>query len=102
MRRLGPGGGGKVTIEWMDIATTEPSQTLYPQIAKAYEAAHPDVKIKLTNLENEAFKSKMTALTASGKLPDIFVTWGGACSSSRSTPAWSRTSPPTPPPSSAP
>ena len=69
--------GGKVTIEWLDIATTEPSQTLYPQIAKAYEAAHPNVKIKLTNLENEAFKSKMTALTASGKLPDIFVTWGG-------------------------
>lgn len=73
----GPGSGGKVTIEWMDIATTEPSQTLYPQIAKAYEAAHPDVDIKLTNLENDAFKSKMTALVASGDLPDIFVTWGG-------------------------
>ncbi|MFB4311490.1 extracellular solute-binding protein [Actinomadura sp. GTD37] len=71
------GGGGKVTIEWMDIATTEPSKTLYPQIAKAYEAAHPNVQVKLTNLENEAFKSKMTALTASGKLPDVFVTWGG-------------------------
>ncbi|MDL4817033.1 extracellular solute-binding protein [Actinomadura opuntiae] len=71
------GSGGKVTIEWMDIATTEPSKTLYPKIAKAYEAAHPNVRIKLTNLENEAFKSKMTALTASGKLPDIFVTWGG-------------------------
>ncbi|TDD65251.1 extracellular solute-binding protein [Actinomadura darangshiensis] len=70
-------GDGKVTIEWMDIATTEPSQTLYPQIAKAYEAAHPNVKIKLTNLENEAYKSKMTALIASGKLPDIFITWGG-------------------------
>ncbi|GAA0229070.1 extracellular solute-binding protein [Actinomadura nitritigenes] len=73
----GSGSDGKVTIEWMDIATTEPSKTLYPKIAKAYEAAHPNVKIKLTNLENEAFKSKMTALTASGKVPDIFVTWGG-------------------------
>ena len=73
----GSGDGGTVTVEWMDIATTEPSQTLYPQIAKAYEAAHPNVEIKLTNLENEAFKSKMTALTASGKLPDVFVTWGG-------------------------
>ncbi|MES9539647.1 MULTISPECIES: extracellular solute-binding protein [unclassified Actinomadura] len=70
-------GGGKVTVEWMDIATTEPSKSLYPQIAKAYEAAHPNVKIKLTNLENEAYKSKMTALVASGKLPDVYVTWGG-------------------------
>ncbi|WP_141576302.1 extracellular solute-binding protein [Actinomadura sp. WMMA1423] len=70
-------GGGKVTVEWMDIATTEPSESLYPQIAKAYEATHPNVKIKLTNLENDAYKSKMTALVASGKLPDIFVTWGG-------------------------
>ncbi|MEU8309474.1 extracellular solute-binding protein [Actinomadura sp. NPDC048955] len=71
------GSGGKVTVEWMDIATTEPSKSLYPQIAKAYEAAHPNVRIKLTNLENEAYKSKMTALVASGKLPDVFVTWGG-------------------------
>jgi raffinose/stachyose/melibiose transport system substrate-binding protein len=70
-------GGGKVTVEWMDIATTEPSKSLYPQIAKAYEAAHPNVRIKLTNLENEAYKSKMTALVASGKLPDVYVTWGG-------------------------
>ncbi|MFD0687223.1 extracellular solute-binding protein [Actinomadura fibrosa] len=73
----GSGSGGKTTIEWWDIATTEPSQSLYPQIIKAYQAAHPDVTIKITNLENEAYKAKMTAVTASGKLPDIFVTWGG-------------------------
>src|SRR5690348_13752375 len=34
----GSGSDGKVTIEWMDIATTEPSKTIYPKIAKAYEA----------------------------------------------------------------
>ncbi|MBE1537154.1 extracellular solute-binding protein [Actinomadura algeriensis] len=70
-------GSGKVTIEWLDIATTEPSKTIYPQIVKAYEAAHPNVDIKLTNMENDAFKAKMTAVTASGDLPDVFVTWGG-------------------------
>lgn len=70
-------GSGKVTIEWLDIATTEPSKSIYPEIVKAYEAAHPDVDIKLTNMENDAFKAKMTAVTASGDLPDIFVTWGG-------------------------
>ncbi|GAA0560397.1 extracellular solute-binding protein [Actinomadura livida] len=71
------GSGGKVTIEWMNIATTEPSQSLYPKIVKAFEAQNPNVTVKTTNLENEAFKSKMTALVASGDLPDIYVTWGG-------------------------
>ncbi|MFI0443874.1 extracellular solute-binding protein [Actinomadura sp. 6N118] len=71
------GSGKKVTIEWWNIATTEPGRTLWPQAAKAYEAAHPNVQIKMTSLENDAYKSKMTAQTASGKLPDIFHTWGG-------------------------
>lgn len=35
------------------------------------------VKTKIVQLENDAYKSKTTALTASGKLPDIFHTWGG-------------------------
>ncbi|XRQ14580.1 extracellular solute-binding protein [Actinomadura welshii] len=69
--------GGKVTIEWMNIATTEPSQSLFPKIAKEFEAQNPNVTIKATSLENDAFKSKMTALVASGDLPDIYVTWGG-------------------------
>ncbi|MGP4025433.1 ABC transporter substrate-binding protein [Actinomadura sp. 3N407] len=71
------GSDGKVTVEWMNIATTEPSQSLFPKIAKAYEAQNPNVDIKATSLENDAFKSKMTALVASGDLPDIYVTWGG-------------------------
>ncbi|TDC95312.1 extracellular solute-binding protein [Actinomadura sp. 7K507] len=71
------GSDGKVTIEWMNIATTEPSQSLFPKIAKAYEAQNPNVDIKATSLENDAYKSKMTALVASGDLPDIYVTWGG-------------------------
>ncbi|MEU5880063.1 extracellular solute-binding protein [Spirillospora sp. NPDC047279] len=71
------GGSSKVTIEWWNIATTEPGKTLWPTAARAYEAAHPNVQIKLTSLENDAYKSKMTAQTTSGKLPDIFHTWGG-------------------------
>ncbi|MBO1330931.1 extracellular solute-binding protein [Streptomyces sp. VRA16 Mangrove soil] len=75
------GGGtdssGRTVIEWWHIQTTAPSKTIWPERAKAYEAAHPKVRIKLVALENEAFKSKMTAVTSSGKLPDIYHTWGG-------------------------
>jgi raffinose/stachyose/melibiose transport system substrate-binding protein len=69
--------GGKVTVEWWNIQTTEPSKTLWANAAKAFTAQNPNVTIKLVTLENEAFKSKMTTLTASGKLPDIYHSWGG-------------------------
>ncbi|MER5470505.1 extracellular solute-binding protein [Streptomyces sp. NPDC002685] len=68
---------GKTTIEWWNITTTQPAKKIWAQRAKDFEAAHPDVKIKIVTLENEAYKAKMTALTTSGKLPDIFHTWGG-------------------------
>ncbi|MET9956539.1 extracellular solute-binding protein [Streptomyces sp. NPDC006339] len=72
-----PAADGKVTFAWWNIATTEPGKSLFPRIASAYMAAHPDITIETTSLENEAFKSKLTATTASGKLPDVFQTWGG-------------------------
>jgi len=74
------GGGnssGRTTIEWWNITTTEPAKKLWAQRAKEFEAANPEVTIKIVTLENEAYKSKMTALTSSGKLPDIYHTWGG-------------------------
>jgi raffinose/stachyose/melibiose transport system substrate-binding protein len=67
----------KVTVEWWNIQTTEPSKGLWASLAKQYMTAHPNVTIKIVTLENEAYKAKVTALTASGKLPDIFHTWGG-------------------------
>ncbi|MEV8626130.1 extracellular solute-binding protein [Streptomyces sp. NBC_01268] len=72
-----PAADGKVSFEWWNIATTEPGKSLFPQIASAFTAAHPDIGIRTTSLENEAFKSKLTATSSSGKLPDVFQTWGG-------------------------
>ncbi|MFF3908023.1 extracellular solute-binding protein [Streptomyces sp. NPDC001848] len=71
------GSSGTTTIEWWNITTTEPAKSVWASLARQFEAQNPKVKIKIVALENEAYKSKMTALTASGKLPDIFHTWGG-------------------------
>ncbi|WP_329625153.1 extracellular solute-binding protein [Streptomyces sp. NBC_01255] len=68
---------GKMTFEWWNIATTEPGKSLFPQISTAFTTAHPNIAINTTSLENEAFKSKLTATTSSGKLPDVYQTWGG-------------------------
>ncbi|MBC9729777.1 extracellular solute-binding protein [Streptomyces sp. TRM68367] len=71
------GSSGTTAIEWWNISTTQPTKDVWAGLARKFEAQNPKVKIKIVQLENDAYKSKMTALTASGKLPDIFHTWGG-------------------------
>ncbi|WP_268959633.1 extracellular solute-binding protein [Nonomuraea antri] len=50
---------------------------MWAQRAKEFESRHPNVTIKATVLENDAYKAKLTTITQSGKAPDLFVTWGG-------------------------
>ncbi|HUR06777.1 MAG TPA: extracellular solute-binding protein [Nonomuraea sp.] len=72
-----PASPAKVTLEWWHLSTSEPLKTLWATRAKEFEAAHPNVTMKLTVLENDAYKAKLTTLTQSGKAPDLFATWGG-------------------------
>jgi raffinose/stachyose/melibiose transport system substrate-binding protein len=67
----------KVTITWWHITTKDPGLTDWQQMADDYMAAHPNVTIEITVLENEAFKSKLTTVMQSGDPPDIFQSWGG-------------------------
>ncbi|GIH76535.1 extracellular solute-binding protein [Planobispora longispora] len=70
-------GGGKVTLDWWHIGTAEPNKTIYEGWVKAYQAKNPNVTIKVTAMENDAFKSKMATVTTAASAPDIFSTWGG-------------------------
>lgn len=72
-----PASSAKVTLEWWHLSTSEPLKTLWATRAKEFQAAHPNVTMKLTVLENDAYKAKLTTLTQSGKAPDLFATWGG-------------------------
>ena len=66
-----------VTIEWWHITTTDPGKAVFQGIADAYQAAHPNIKINITILENEAFKTKLATSMQSGQVPDLFQSWGG-------------------------
>jgi raffinose/stachyose/melibiose transport system substrate-binding protein len=66
-----------VTIEWWHISKDDPGKTLFKGIADAYMAAHPNVTINITVLENEAFKTKLQTQMQSGTPPDLFQSWGG-------------------------
>jgi raffinose/stachyose/melibiose transport system substrate-binding protein len=50
---------------------------LWQSLADEYMAAHPNVTIDITVLENENFKAKMTTVMQTGEVPDIFQSWGG-------------------------
>jgi raffinose/stachyose/melibiose transport system substrate-binding protein len=66
-----------VTVEWWHITTGDPGKTVFQGIADAYTALHPNVKINITILENEAFKTKLATSMQSGQAPDLFQSWGG-------------------------
>ncbi len=66
-----------VTINWWHISTADPGLSFWAGLAKQYMAAHPNVTINITVLENEAFKTKLTTVLQSGNPPDIFQSWGG-------------------------
>jgi raffinose/stachyose/melibiose transport system substrate-binding protein len=72
-----PNAGGKVTINWWHISTGQPGKSIFQGIADTYMAAHPNVTIKITVLENEAFKTKLATDMQSGNPPDLFQSWGG-------------------------
>ena len=70
-------GGEPVTIDWWHIQNNDPGKALWQTMADEYTAAHPNVKINITVLENEAFKTKLTTDLQAGNVPDLFQSWGG-------------------------
>ena len=72
-----PTEAAPVEIEWYHIQNNDPGKSLWQALADEYTAAHPNVTINLTVLENEAFKTKLTTLLQQGNVPDLFQTWGG-------------------------
>jgi len=66
-----------VEIDWWHIQNNDPGKQLWQDLADEYTAAHPNVKVNLTVLENEAFKTKLTTEMQAKTPPDLFQSWGG-------------------------
>ena len=66
-----------VEFDWWHITTGDPGKTDFENIAKAYMAEHPNVKINITVQDNEAFKTKLATSMQAGDVPDLFQSWGG-------------------------
>lgn len=72
-----PAAGEPVTVNWWHISTAADQKAKFQELADAYMKEHPNVKIEITVLENEAFKAKLATAMQSGAPPDIFQSWGG-------------------------
>jgi raffinose/stachyose/melibiose transport system substrate-binding protein len=72
----------KVELTFSHIwgADTDPFTPAAKKVVADYEAANPNVKIKVDTNENEAYKTKIKAMAAANELPDLFSTWGGGFS----------------------
>src|SRR5436305_6175891 len=73
----GSKSGGTKTIKWWHIATKDPGKSLYQQLADQFAKDHSGVKIEVTPIDNDAFKTKIATNIQAGNPPDIFHTWGG-------------------------
>lgn len=49
----------------------------FVDLAKAYEAEHPGVKIELIQEDDDSVKGKTKTLVASNSIPDVYFSWTG-------------------------
>ena len=49
----------------------------FVEVAKAYEAANPGVKVDLQQVGDQPYKDKIRVLSASKQLPDVYFSWAG-------------------------
>ncbi|MEZ5220551.1 MAG: extracellular solute-binding protein [Ilumatobacteraceae bacterium] len=69
--------GESVEITWWHIQNNDPGASDWQAMADAYMADHPNVKVEITVMENEAFKAAIQTNIQSGDVPDLFQSWGG-------------------------
>ena len=71
------GAATDVTLTWWHNANTDPGLTFWSDTAKAYDAAHPGVKINIQVYQNEDLRARLKTVFSSDQAPNIFQQWGG-------------------------
>jgi raffinose/stachyose/melibiose transport system substrate-binding protein len=74
----GTASDGKVTITWWHNGTADPLKSYWQKVANDFTAAHPNVTIKISEVQNEELqKTKIPAALQGNNPPDLFQQWGG-------------------------
>src|SRR5262245_35620138 len=67
----------ETTVKWLHIEPNPAQVKIWEEVARAYEAAHPGVRIEMQLLENEAYKAKLPTILQSKDRPHIIYSWAG-------------------------
>src|SRR4051812_49087786 len=65
------------TVKWLHIEANPVQVKIWEEVARAYEASHPGVKVEMQFLENEAYKAKLPTILQSRDRPNIIYSWAG-------------------------
>ena len=65
------------TVKWLHIEANPAQVKIWDEVARAYEAAHPGVRIEMQFLENEAYKAKLPTILQSKDRPHVIYSWAG-------------------------
>src|SRR5215475_15371455 len=65
------------TVKWLHIEANPAQVRIWEEVARAYEASHPGVKVAMQFLENEAYKAKLPTILQSKDRPNIIYSWAG-------------------------
>ncbi|GAA4960419.1 ABC transporter substrate-binding protein [Actinoplanes utahensis] len=69
--------GGNVTMDFWHNATTGPGKAFWDKTVADFQTAHPNVKIKIQQVQNEDLDGKLQTALNSGSAPDVFLQRGG-------------------------
>ena len=70
--------GDPVELTWWHNGTGEPLKGFWAKVGKDFEAAHPNVKVTITAVQNEELqRTKIPNALRSDNPPDLFQQWGG-------------------------
>lgn len=68
---------GETMVRMLHIENDPVKIAVWEQMARDYEAAHPDVRIDLNRMDNQSFKLWLPHLLESDERPHIVHSWGG-------------------------
>ncbi|PKQ18246.1 MAG: ABC transporter substrate-binding protein [Actinobacteria bacterium HGW-Actinobacteria-8] len=67
-----------VTITWWHNGTNDPTLTFWQTVADEFQAANPNVTVKVEAIQNEDLqRTRIPVALQSGEAPDLFQQWGG-------------------------
>src|SRR5437016_4209432 len=65
------------TVKWLHIEVNPGQVKIWEEVARAFEAQHPGVKVEMQFLENEAYKAKLPTILQSKDRPHVIYSWAG-------------------------